>query len=287
MRSARHVAMILLLAAGASASTTTYTLKWGDTLGKVAARYRIPVEALTAVNGIRDPNRVREGQTLKVPDRRSAMVAIAKPISSVSTAKAADGSQQHEVKAGETLSGIATRYGTTVAQLRAVNGLKESSTIREGRFLKLPASAKLAPAAAAAAAPAASAPVCPVKGAEKFDFSNSFGAPRHGGRAHAGNDIFAKRGTPVVASVDGTISQASGSITGIGYYLEGDDGVTYYGAHMDSLRVAKGRVAKGDVIGSVGTTGNAYGTPPHLHFEVKPRGGASIDPYPLLRAWCR
>jgi murein DD-endopeptidase MepM/ murein hydrolase activator NlpD len=45
-------------------------------------------------------------------------------------------------------------------------------------------------------------------------------------------------------------------------------------------------VKRGEVIGTVGTTGNAQGTPPHLHFEVKPNGGASIDPYALLRVWC-
>ena len=283
MRSARVLALILLLAIGASASTSTYTLKWGDTLEKVAARYRIPIEALTAANGIKNPNKVREGQTLKVPDRRAAMVAVAKPIAAV-TPRGPDGARVHEIRAGETLSSIAGRYGTSISELRSVNGMTQSTVIREGRLLKLPASASATAAPAAAAVPA---PLCPVKGAGKFDFSNSFGAPRHGGRKHAGNDIFAKRGTPVVASVDGTIRQVAGSLTGLGYYLDGDDGVTYYGAHMDSLRVTKGRVSRGTVIGSVGTTGNAMGTPPHLHFEVKPGGGASVDPYPLLRSWCR
>jgi murein DD-endopeptidase MepM/ murein hydrolase activator NlpD len=125
-----------------------------------------------------------------------------------------------------------------------------------------------------------------VKGAGKFDFSNSFGAPRHGGRKHMGNDIFAKRGTPVLASVDGTLRSVTGALTGIGYYLDGDDGVTYYGAHMNELRVGEGRVTQGTVIGSVGTTGNAQGTPAHLHFEVKPGNGPSIDPYSYLRIWC-
>lgn len=278
MRSARQLASIVLLCFGASASAGTYTLKWGDTLDKVARRYKIPIEALTAANRITNPNKVKEGQTLTVPDRKAAMVAVAKPIVAVSPVPPADGSIMHSVKAGDTLSGIAKRYGTTVAELKHRNGLTDVHAIREGRDLKLPPTAVI---------PAGMVPICPVKGAGKFDFSNSFGAPRHGGRKHAGNDIFAKRGIPVVASVDGMLRSVTGSLTGIGYYLDGDNGVTYYGAHMNELRVEGGRVTQGTVIGTVGTTGNAQGTPAHLHFEVKPGNAASIDPYPLLRSWCR
>ncbi len=78
----------------------------------------------------------------------------------------------------------------------------------------------------------------------------------------------------------------SGGIGGLAYYLHGDDGNTYYGAHLDSLAGRPGKVDRGDVIGRVGTTGNAAGTPPHLHFEFKPRGGRSVDPYPTLERWC-
>lgn len=275
MTSARLLAIVLVLGITGSASASTYTLKRGDTLSRVAARFKIPLKALVAANAIRDADRVREGQKLTVPDRKAAMVAVAKPI--VAVEPAGEG-PAHEVKPGETLSGIAKRYGTTVADLVALNGLANANAVRDGKRLKLPASA---------AAPPPVTPLCPVKDAGKFDFSNSFGAPRHGGRKHAGNDIFAKRGTPVLASVSGTMRVVRGSITGLGYELDGDDGVRYFGAHMDALRVGGGRVNQGDVIGTVGTTGNAMGTPPHLHFEVKPGGGHSIDPYPLLRAWCR
>lgn len=275
MRSARLLALTLALGITGSASASTYTIKRGDTLSAVAARFKIPLKALVAANKIDNPNRVREGQKLQVPDREAAMVAVAKPI--VAVEPVGEG-PAHEVKPGETLSGIAKRYGTTVADLQSLNGLTNANAVRDGKKLKLPASA---------AAPSPVTPLCPVKDAGKFDFSNSFGAPRHGGRKHAGNDIFAKRGTPVLASVSGTIRIVRGSLTGLGYELDGDDGVRYYGAHMDALRVGGGRVNRGDVIGTVGTTGNAMGTPPHLHFEVKPGGGHSIDPYPLLRAWCR
>jgi murein DD-endopeptidase MepM/ murein hydrolase activator NlpD len=278
MRSARRLGLILLLCLAGSAASSTYTLKWGDTLGKVAARYKIPLPALTAANNIPNPHKVREGTVLQVPDKQAAQVAVAKPIAAVSAPPPADGSKTYDVKAGDTLSSIAKQFGTSVADIVERNGLKSAEALlRERRTLKLAPSANVPPP---------QQPLCPVKGASKFDFSNSFGAPRHGGRKHMGNDVFAKRGTPVVASVDGTIRSVTGSITGIGYYLDGDDGVTYYGAHMDVLKAADGRVKQGDIIGAVGTTGNAQGTPAHLHFEVHPGGGAAIDPYRLLQTWC-
>lgn len=279
MRSARRLGLILLLCVAGSAASTTYTLKWGDTLGRVAAKYKIPLVALTAANNIPNPHKVREGTVIQVPDKAAAQVAVAKPISAVAAPPPEDGSKTYEVKPGDTLSGIAKQFGTTMADIVERNGLKSvNSVLREGRTLKLAPTANVPPP---------QQPVCPVKGAGKFDFSNSYGSPRHGGRKHAGNDIFAKRGTPVVASVDGVIRSVTGSLTGIGYYLDGDDGVTYYGAHMNELKANDGqRVTQGDIIGTVGTTGNAHGTPAHLHFEVKPGNGASIDPYRLLQAWC-
>lgn len=285
MKSARLlavVAVLALLALTGSAASSSYTLKRGDSLWKVAKRFKIPVAALSAANGITDSNKVREGQKLTVPDRKAAMVAIAKPIAATAPPPPADGGARYAIQAGDTLSSIARRYNTTVADLVSRNGLKgPDALLREGRELALPA-------AAAAKVPPPNAPLCPVRGADKFSFSDSFGAPREGYRSHAGNDIFAARGTPVVAGVAGTVRTIHGGRAGIGYYLDGVDGTTYYGAHMHDIRVRNGaRVARGEVIGSVGSTGNAVGTPAHLHFEVKPGGGASIDPYALLRTWCR
>jgi murein DD-endopeptidase MepM/ murein hydrolase activator NlpD len=282
MRSARLLALVLLLSVAGSAASSTYTLKRGDTLSRVASKFKVPLAALTAANAdtIPNPNKVREGQKVTVPDPKAAQVALAKPIASAASEAPADGSKLYKVAAGDTLGGIAKRFGTTVADLVERNGLKgANAVIREGRELKLPPTADV---------PHPEVPLCPVRGAGKFDFSNSYGSPREGQRSHAGNDIFAKRGTPVVAGVDGTIKLVSGGRAGLGYYLEGVDGVTYYGAHMNELRVGNGQsVKRGEVLGTVGNTGNAAGTPPHLHFEVKPGGGASIDPYALLRTWCK
>jgi len=280
---ARRLALIAILLVVAGAGSTTYTLKWGDTLGAVARRFGVPVTAITTANGIDNPHRVREGTKLAIPDRAAAQVAAAKPISS-------SGRKVHKVLKGETLGAIARKYKVTVDEIKRLNEITDERRVRDGRELTLPDSAEGAATAGGASGQAQAErpqPVCPVQNAGKFDFSNSFGAPRHGGRNHAGNDIFAKRGTPVLASMSGTLTRADGSRAGIAYYIEGEDGTTYYGAHLDSMSVSGGRVERGQRIGTVGTTGNANGTPPHLHFEVRPGGGASIDPYGYLRTWCR
>lgn len=125
--------------------------------------------------------------------------------------------------------------------------------------------------------------ICPVQGPHSF--SNDWGQPRSGGRRHQGNDILAPRGTPVVANVAGTVKQHHSGAGGLSYYLSGSDGHTYYGAHLNSY-AAQGNVAAGTVIGYVGTSGNASGGPPHLHFEIHPNGGGATNPYPTLTAYC-
>ncbi len=125
--------------------------------------------------------------------------------------------------------------------------------------------------------------LCPVGGATTF--YDTFGAARSGGRRHKGVDMFATRGTPVVAPVSGVVRHRTNSLGGLAFYLDGDDGNRYYGAHLDSFG-ADGRVEAGTVVGTVGNTGNARYTSPHLHFEIMPGGGASVNPTPTVRAAC-
>ncbi len=122
---------------------------------------------------------------------------------------------------------------------------------------------------------------CPAPGSE---FIDSWGFARSGGRRHKGVDMMAPHGTPVLAPVAGTIRASNSSLGGLGFYLEDDDGNTYFGSHLASLIVSSGRVEAGTQIGTVGSTGNA--STPHLHFEVMVAGSGSVNPYPFAAAWC-
>lgn len=118
-------------------------------------------------------------------------------------------------------------------------------------------------------------------------FTDTYGASRPGGRSHKGVDIFAARGTPVLAIVDGTVSKNSSARGGLSVYLRGSNGTTYFYAHLsDYSGISSGQsVAAGARLGSVGNTGASWAAP-HLHFEVQPRGGAAINPYQTARAAC-
>jgi peptidoglycan LD-endopeptidase LytH len=126
----------------------------------------------------------------------------------------------------------------------------------------------------------------PVVGVQPRQLTDSWGNPRDGGkRKHRGIDIFAPRGTPVVAVADGIISyigiQPKG---GQCLWLTTEAGVSFYYAHLD--RWASGlyegmEVRSGDLLGYVGNTGNARTTPPHLHFGVN-QNDEMVNPYPIL-----
>lgn len=102
---------------------------------------------------------------------------------------------------------------------------------------------------------------------------------------HVGTDIFAARGTPVRAPVDGVFRSTNGPIGGLAAYVTMADGTYFYMAHLDALApgLADGQqVRTGQVLGYVGDSGNARGGKPHVHFEIHPRGGGPINPKPYL-----
>jgi len=128
---------------------------------------------------------------------------------------------------------------------------------------------------------------CPV--GQPRSYSDTFGAPRSGGRSHTGTDILAPHGTPSYAYEDGIISRLEGSsLGGISLYLEGASGASYYYTHLSGYAAdaSVGKtVSAGELIAYVGDTGNAAGIS-HLHFEVMPGGGASVNPYPYVVRAC-
>jgi murein DD-endopeptidase MepM/ murein hydrolase activator NlpD len=124
--------------------------------------------------------------------------------------------------------------------------------------------------------------VCPVNGAVAF--SDTFGAPRSGGRRHQGVDMMAPSGTPLVAVVSGSVNFKQTNLGGNSVWLSGNDGNRYFYAHLSAFEGSSRGVSQGEVIGYVGTTGNAY--TPHLHFEVHPGGGVAVNPTAYVRAVC-
>lgn len=116
--------------------------------------------------------------------------------------------------------------------------------------------------------------------------TDTWGAARSGGRSHEGIDIFAPRGTPIQATTRGVVLNVGpNSLGGRTVMILGPGGQRHYYAHLERYpRLARGDwVAAGDTVGYVGDSGNAAGTPPHLHYGIYTRAGA-INPFPLLQA---
>jgi peptidoglycan LD-endopeptidase LytH len=126
----------------------------------------------------------------------------------------------------------------------------------------------------------------PVAGRGVRDIRSLFGDSRDGGRRrHEGVDIFAPRGTPVLAVASGRVVQARNTPVGgrVVWLSDQASDLSYYYAHLDEIHVTEGSwVNPGDVLGTVGNTGNAAGTPPHLHFGAYRPGTIAVDPAPLL-----
>jgi murein DD-endopeptidase MepM/ murein hydrolase activator NlpD len=126
----------------------------------------------------------------------------------------------------------------------------------------------------------------PVNGKDTRAILSAFGASRDGGRRqHHGVDIFAERGTPVLAAAAGRVTRVrEGGLGGkVVWQLDRDRGQYLYYAHLDSQAVIRRQeVVPGDTIGFVGNTGNARTTPPHLHFGIYRRGLGAVDPWPFL-----
>jgi peptidoglycan LD-endopeptidase LytH len=126
----------------------------------------------------------------------------------------------------------------------------------------------------------------PVRGQDGRAVTSGFGAARDGGhREHHGIDIVAPRGTPVVSAGDGVVTAVA--VTDIGgkvvWVWDPARELALYYAHLDSHGVSTGtRVRAGDTLGTVGNTGNARTTVPHLHFGIYHRRDGPLDPMPFV-----
>lgn len=230
-----------------------------DTLETIADRLGISVDQLLTANGYtHGPLSVGRRVRASSPPPPSA-------------GGGGGGPATHTVGTGEILAGIAARYGVSWQDLAAANDLADPNVITTGTKLTIPGSDS-----------GGGGMACPIDGA--VSFINDFGVAKPGGRHHEGIDLHADRGTPVVAPVSGRVEHVTGSRAGKSFHLFGDDGYRYWGMHMDELGVT-GRVETGQVLGTVGTSGNAAGGPPHLHFEVY-REGVSINSWPTLTSAC-
>jgi murein DD-endopeptidase MepM/ murein hydrolase activator NlpD len=248
-----------LVAIAGMAQTGRYTVKRGDTLTSIAQSQGTTVGALASANGIKNTNRIFIGQVLTVPSSQGSNGGAVGVV---------------VVKPGESLSRVAARAGVPMATLIQANGLTSPYNIYAGGQLLL-ASRNLASTNALTR--------CPVAGAR---FMNDWGFPRADTGFHQGTDMMARRGAPILAPVSGTVTQGTGTIGGKYFRLVASDGTMYYGAHMNSFGKS-GRVRAGDVLGTVGNTGDADGGPTHLHFEIHPAGGAAVNPYQYLVRACR
>lgn len=235
----------------AAVSHSTHTVASGETIASIAADHGVSVAQIEGANGIVD-RRIYAGTTLRLSGE--GLVAT-------------DGGYElHRISGEDTLIHVASHHDTTAHALAHANGLAEEAVVPAGTDLKIPARWR-----------------CPVAGARFF---NDWGFPRSGGRSHTGTDLFAPRGTAVVAPVSGRVEQVTGRVGGHQFVLRGDDGNVYLGSHMDGFE-ASGRVSAGTVVGYVGDSGNAEGTDPHLHFEIHAGGVRSVNPYPsLMRNGC-
>lgn len=140
--------------------------------------------------------------------------------------------------------------------------------------------------------------ICPIQGDAGYAYSDDYGAPRYSGgyHPHAGNDLFSETGAPIVAPFAGYVERVPNSLGGLAVKVHGAQGYVYM-AHLVAYGVTEKDVLAGQVVGYVGTSGNAQGTHPHNHFEWHPNevqpfdeylegANGAVNPFPYLRIVC-
>jgi peptidoglycan LD-endopeptidase LytH len=234
-----------------------------------------------------------------VPDRiELATVVVSRQAQTIEDAQVA--ARSYEETLGRVTEGyerakaLHDRAARAVKRLEA--GLEEAQAVQD-RLARLEQRRQQqaraqAPAPRAAPAP----PAAPSRGgiacilAKPYSYVDSWGAARSGGRSHQGTDVMAPYGAQVYAYTAGVVSRESTSVNGgLQLYLQGDNGVEYFYAHLSRYAVPAGtRVRAGQLVAYNGNSGNAPANAPHVHFEVHPGGpgSAPVNPYPYVQRAC-
>ncbi len=268
---------------GSKGSISTYVVKSGDSLSGIAQTYGVSVNTILWANNITNPSTIKQGTKL-----------VILPVSGI----------QHTVKKGETLSTIAKKFGADATDIAQFNGISADTALVAGSTIIIPGG-ELSSTQAKSTKSSPDVSTKPTSGTSgssasathtgaKMNFSDATGNPYRGGSGAAlpgffsnplpgalltqglhgwdAVDLGAPTGTPIHAAASGTVilSRSGGWNGGYGSYviLDNGKGIKTLYSHMSVVKAQDGdSVSVGEVIGYVGTTGDATG--PHLHFEVR------------------
>lgn len=258
---------------------SSITVEKGMTLYGISKWADVPIRTLIDANGMRSPYTLREGQTVRIPRARI-----------------------HVVRKSETVYSISKRYGLSVSALSRQNNIKSPYTLSIGQKLVItgvrPASGKMD----AVAGTSGSGTVSKASAASKVAWSRDVSVPSNrrfswpvrgrifvdfgpngDGRQNDGINIAAAKGTIIKTADAGTVVYADNELKGYGNLVllnHGNGWVTAY-AHADKLTVKKGQAVKrGDMIATVGSTGNV--ATPQVHFEIRYKSKV-VDPKRYLQ----
>ena len=256
-----------------------HRVRSGDRLSTLARTYGVSVRALAEANRLEAPYVIYVGQLLRIPGHTTS---APEPV-------LATLGDRYVVQRGDTLSGIARRIDVPMVQLAAANQIASPYQLYAGQKLRLPDPDvfRIEPAAGKPTLAAAAQGTPPPLSGQGFLWPvngkvvGGFG-PIDQGQRRDGIDIAAREGAPVLAAEDGLVAYAGEGIRGYGRLIllrHAEGYITTY-AHNAALLVDVGeRVARGQVIARVGSTGDASRS--QLHFELR-KGRTPIDPETVL-----
>jgi murein DD-endopeptidase MepM/ murein hydrolase activator NlpD len=247
-----------------------HTVSAGDTLYDIAEKYHINEDTLVWANGLEEnPDLLRLGQQLIIPSVDGVLYTVAQ---------------------GDTLESIAKKLSANVANTTSFewNHLDpQNPTITVGQKIMVVGGVRPMPAAAPNVAPVpvlqtARAPANAPRGDGRFTYPATGQVTQKFGRYHPAIDLASYIGNPVKSAAAGYVAESGWSNVGYGYHIIIDHGNGYQTmyAHLSKMSVKAGQtVTQGQLIGTVGSTGNSTG--PHLHFEVRLNGMAQ-NPFNFL-----